>query len=169
MKFFEVLEKRHSTRSFRNKEVEEEKIKKIMEAVNSAPSAGNLQSYKVFIVKDKEKKKKLVDASFGQEFIAEAPIVFVFCADQKNQRYGKRGKRLYSLQDATIAAAYSQLAATALGLGSVWVGAFDEKEVLKVLGNPEQLLPIAIIPIGYSDEKPKQRIRKTLEEIFKEL
>ena len=169
MKFFEVLEKRHSTRSFRNKEVEEEKIKKIMEAVNSAPSAGNLQSYKVFIVKDKEKKKKLVDASFGQEIIAEAPIVFVFCADQKNQRYGKRGKRLYSLQDATIAAAYSQLAATALGLGSVWVGAFDEKEVLKVLGNPEQLLPIAIIPIGYSDEKPKQRIRKTLEEIFKEL
>jgi nitroreductase len=169
MEFFEVLEKRHSTRSFKNKEVEEEKIKKIMEAINSAPSAGNLQSYKVFIIKDKEEKKKLVDASFGQEFIAEAPIVFVFCADQKNHRYGERGKKLYSLQDATIAAAYSQLAATALGLGSVWVGAFDEKEVLKVLGNPEQLLPIAIIPIGYSDEKPKQRIRKNLEEIFKEL
>jgi len=169
MEFFEVLERRFSCRNFKNKEVEEEKIKRIMEAVNSAPSAGNLQSYKVFIIKDKEKKQKLVDASFGQEFIAEAPVVFVFCADQKQNKYGERGKKLYCLQDATIAAAYSQLAATALGLGSVWVGAFDEKEVLKVLGDPKQLLPIAIIPIGYCNEKPKQRIRKRIEEIFKEL
>jgi nitroreductase len=93
----------------------------------------------------------------------------LFSAQIKNKINGERGKKLYSLQDATIAAAYSQLAATALGLGSVWVGAFDEKEVLKVLGNPEQLLPIAIIPIGYCNEKPKPRIRKNLEEIFKEL
>jgi nitroreductase len=87
MEFFEVLEKRFSCRNFKNEEVEEEKIKRIMEAVNSAPSAGNLQSYKVFIIKDKEKKQKLVDASFGQEFIAEAPVVFVFCADQKQNKW----------------------------------------------------------------------------------
>ncbi|MGB9703328.1 MAG: nitroreductase family protein [Candidatus Micrarchaeales archaeon] len=169
MEFFEVLKKRHSIRVFQKREIEKEKILEIMNAINSAPSAGNLQSYKVFIVRDEKKKEKLVEASFGQEFIAQAPVVFVFCALQKENKYGERGKRLYSLQDATIAAAYSQLAATALGLGSVWVGAFDENKVLEILGNPKDLLPIAIIPIGYKGEEPKGRKRKKLEEIFQEV
>jgi nitroreductase len=99
------------------------------------------------MVQDEKKKRELALASLAQSFVAEAPIVLVFCADPEasGKKYGKRGRSLYSIQDATIAASYAQLAATALGLASCWVGAFDDEEVLKVLGNPEGLFPVAII------------------------
>lgn len=166
MEFFNVVKKRRSTRAYVNKPIEEDNIKWILEAANSAPSAGNQQSYEIFLVKDEGKKRALVEASFGQDFVAEASVVLVFCANpERSGKYGSRGRDLYSIQDATIAAAYSQLAATALGLASVWVGSFDEGEVLKVLENPKGLMPIAIIPIGYSAEEPEATPRRKLDDI----
>jgi len=119
------------------------------------------------LVQDENKKRELALASFAQSFVAEAPVVLVFCANpgRSEKRYGKRGKNLYCIQDATIAAAYAQLAAVDLGLGSCWVGAFDEKEVLRILGNPEGLIPVAIIPIGYPAEQPPSTGRRKLEDI----
>lgn len=119
------------------------------------------------MVQDENKKRELALASFAQSFVAEAPVVLVFCANpgRSEKRYGKRGKNLYCIQDATIAAAYAQLAAVDLGLGSCWVGAFDEKEVLRILGNPEGLIPVAIIPIGYPAEQPPSTGRRKLEDI----
>jgi len=126
-----------------------------------------LQAYEIFLVQDENKKRELALASFAQSFVAEAPVVLVFCANpgRSEKRYGKRGKNLYCIQDATIAAAYAQLAAVDLGLGSCWVGAFDEKEVLRILGNPEGLIPVAIIPIGYPAEQPPSTGRRKLEDI----
>ncbi|MEM5766146.1 MAG: nitroreductase family protein [Candidatus Aenigmatarchaeota archaeon] len=171
MEFFDVIKKRHSVRSFTSRPIEESKIKEILEATNSAPSAGNLQSYKIFLIQDDEKKRELALASLAQSFVAEAPIVLVFCADpgRSGKKYSKRGKNLYSIQDATIAAAYAQLAATALGLASCWVGAFEDKEVLKILGDPEGLVPIAIIPIGYPAEQPSPTNRRKLDELVQKL
>jgi nitroreductase len=171
MEFFDVIKKRHSIRAFTSRPIEESKIKQILEAANSAPSAGNLQAYKIFLVQDEKRKRDLALASLAQSFVAEAPIVLVFCADPEasGKKYGKRGRSLYSIQDATIAAAYAQLAATDLGLASCWVGAFDDKEVLKVIGNPEGLLPVAIIPIGYPAEEPEATSRKKLEELVHKL
>lgn len=168
MDFFEVLKKRHSIRKFKPDRIPEDKLIKIFDAINSAPSAGNLQAYEVFVVEDKESLKRLSRSAFDQEFIHQAPVALVFCANPSRSgwRYGLRGERLYSIQDATIACAYAQLSATALGLGSVWVGAFNTDEVLKVIGSPSGLIPIAILPIGYPDEEPEITSRRALDDLI---
>lgn len=166
MEFFEVLGNRHSVRRFKDVDVEEEKLTKILEAANSAPSAGDLQAYEIAVVKDKERKEKLASAAYEQESIRSAPLVLVFLASQEMSagKYGKRGAELYCLQDATIASAYAQLAAAALGLGCVWVGGFDEKEVVKAINLKQNLRPVSMLPIGYAAEQPRATPRRELGE-----
>ncbi len=166
MEFFDVIEKRHSVRSFRSKEVEAEKLEKIIEAANKAPSAGNLQGYEIVVVREKETKQRLSKAALNQEFIAEAPIALVFCANpvRSSAKYGERGANLYCVQDATIAAAYAQLAATDLGLASVWVGAFATEEVSRTI-NATDVVPVAIMPIGYSNKTPYKTPRRSLDDL----
>ncbi|MCD6547004.1 MAG: nitroreductase family protein [Nanoarchaeota archaeon] len=161
MEFFDVLKNRHSIRSFKQKEIEEDKLKKIIEAAISAPSAGNLQSYDIVVVKNPFNKERIAQASLNQDFIAEAPVVLIFLANKKRaSKYGKRGKELYCVQDATIAAAYSQLAAVDLGLSSVWIGAFDEEKIRKIIKAPDYAIPVAILPIGYPAEEPYKTQRR---------
>ena len=170
MEFFKLLKERHSVRSFKKKEIPEEKVKKLLQAINSAPSAGNLQAFEVVLVESQEKKKALAKAALGQTSIEEASLVLVFFADHKRSsaKYGERGKKLYSLQDATIATAYAQLAAQALGLSSCWIGAFEEKAVSKAVNAPQDLAPVAILPVGFADEKPFVTERRSLKELVKE-
>jgi SagB-type dehydrogenase family enzyme len=120
-----------------------------------------LQSFEIYEVRTDHKKNLLARAAFDQMFISEAPLVLVFCANasRSTHKYGDRSI-LYSIQDATIAAAYAQLAAEAIGLTSAWVGAFDENNVSKVLGLPDDHKPIAIIPIGYPNEKPYDKVTR---------
>lgn len=167
MEFWEVLQKRHSVRAFLDKPVEEEKLKKILEAANSAPSAGNLQAYEIFLVEDKEIKEKLVEAALGQDFIAQAPVVLVFFANKLRSaaRYGSRGENLYCLQDATIACTLAWLAAVNEGLAAVWVGAFDDEEVKNILDVSQRWHPIAILPTGYPAETPVSHSRRGLEDL----
>jgi len=168
MEFFETVRNRHSIREFQDKEVEEEKLQKVLECCNSAPSAGNAQAYKIFLVKDKMKRRELSGVAGGQGAIAKAPVALVFCANPKESgmKYGERGEFLYSIQDATIATSYCQLAATALGLSTVWVGAFDEEKVKEIINT--DLKPVAIIPLGYAGEDPEPTTRKSIEEIIQE-
>ena len=163
MDFFDVVKERHSVRAYKKKEVKEEKLQKILEAANAAPSAGNLQSYEIVVVKDKKIREKTAAATFGQDFIAEAPVLLVICANTKRAaKYGRRGRELYCINDASIAAAYIQMAAAALGLATVWVGAFDEADVGRIVNAPMNMRPIAIIPVGYPDEKPGPTSRRSL-------
>jgi len=167
MDIFEVLKKRHSVRRFKKKEIEKDKIEKLLKAANSAPSAGNLQAYRIFLVRDKSKRERLARAALDQDFVAQAPVDLVFCADlaRSSQGYGTRGETLYSIQDATIACAYVHLAAIDLGLGSVIVGAFDEAEVGRILNIPSGLRPIIILPLGYPDEAPEKTSRRSLNDL----
>jgi nitroreductase len=167
MEFAEVLTKRRSVRSYTPELVEENKLRRIFEAANIAPSAGNLQAYQVRVVRDKAKKNALAKAAHGQGFIAEAPVCLVFCADPRRSaaKYGKRGSDLYSVQDATIAATFAMLAAVDLGLATVWVGDFDEKKVQRVLG-VRSIRPVAIFSLGYAAEQPQPSPRRAIEEIF---
>jgi len=166
MEFFDVINERQSIRKFKEKDIEEEKLKKILKAANAAPSAGNLQSYEIFLIKDLNKRKRLANASFGQSFVAEAPVVLVFFANPERARsYGKR-RDFYSLQDATIATAHAHLASVALGLGSVWIGAFDDEEIKRICGT--SLRPVALLPIGYPDEKPRRTGRRSLNDLVHE-
>jgi len=171
MDFFDVITERHSTRAFTKQPVEEEKAQKILEAANRAPSAGNLQGYEIYRVTKVENKSALVAAAWAQEFIAEAPLVLVFCANpaRSGVRYAERGERLYSVQDATIACTFAMLAASALGLTSVWVGAFNEDAVCSAIGIPPDLTPVAILPIGYGGKKPRIMPRRELNDLVHEV
>ncbi len=167
MEFQEVIQRRHSIRSFLEKEIESEKIETIISLTNLAPSAGNLQAYEVFVIKNEELKRKLASAAYSQSFIQEAPVVFVFFADPERSasRYGSRGRQLYSLQDATIACTFAMLSAAALGLGSCWVGAFNDEEVKRICGVKKKV-PIAILPVGYPKESGYPTSRRPIAEKF---
>jgi len=168
MEFEEVVKKRHSIRSFKEKEIPKEKINKILELANLSPSAGNLQARSVVIIKNKKIKEQIAKAALDQNFIIEAPVVFVICAnlEESASKYGKRGRELYAIQDATIFASYLQLATVSLGLDSCWVGAFDEEELKIILNLGDKFRPIAIIPVGYAAEEPYLTDRKSLDEII---
>ena len=103
----------------------------------------------------------------GQEFLAQASVDLVFCANPQRSavKYGKRGRELYSIQDATIACTYAMLAAQELDLATVWVGAFQEEPVRQAASIPSDLVPVAILPIGYAGEDPKPRPRRKLEDL----
>ena len=167
MEFFDVIRQRRSVRSYKNEPVDEEKLKMVCEAANMAPSAGNLQSYQVRVVRDTAKRKALAAAAHDQGYIAEAPICLVFFADAERsaQKYGDRGAELYSVQDATIAGTFAMLAAVNVGLATVWVGDFDEKKVQQVL-EMETLRPVAMFSLGYAAEQPNPSPRRAIEEIF---
>lgn len=168
MLFEEVVKKRQAVRSYIEKPVEDNLIQKVLELANLSPSAGNLQARKVIIVKDLTVRRKLKASCSGlQKFPKEPPVIFVVCAvpQESAVRFESRGRNLYALQDATIFAAYLQLAAISFGLSTCWVGSFNEKIVSEIVGLPGDLIPVALIPAGYSDEEVKPKDRKTLEEI----
>ena len=166
LEFFSVLQRRRSIRSYTSQPVEEEKLRKIFEAANLAPSAGNLQAYHAYAFRDLAKRHELATAAKGQAFIEEAPVCLVFSTDPTRSAkiYGDRGSELYSIQDATIAGTYAMLAAVDLGLATVWIGDFDEEAVKKVVGDPGR--PVVMFSLGYAAEEPKPAGRRAIEEIF---
>jgi nitroreductase len=167
MEFLELIQKRRSIRVFLDRPVELVKLEQILQAANQAPSAGNLQAYEIYLVESLAQRAGLAQSTSGQDFILQAPVALVFCAHpaRSEWRYRQRGVTLYSVQDATIACTFAMLAATDLGLGSVWVGAFNDRAVLDVLGNPEGLTPISILLIGYPAQEPSDVTRRSLKDL----
>ncbi len=170
MDFFKTVEDRHSMRKYVETPVEDEKLQKILETANKAPSAGNLQGYEIYVVHKLEQRQALVNASWDQGFLAEAPVVLIFCANpaRSAEKYKQRGIELYSIQDATIACAFAILAAKAQGLDTVWVGAFDEAAVSEIAHIPLDLRPVAMLPIGYAGKVPSVRPRRELRDLVHE-
>lgn len=172
MDFFEVIKKRHSVRRFdSSKQVTDEQIKQILQAGRLAPSAHNLQDWFFVVVKNPEIKKQLVDACYGQSFVGEASVVIIVCSDKRlvDTHSTRHGFDFFTIQDTAIATQQMWLAITALGLGACWIGAFDEKEIKRVLKLEEHLRPMVVLPIGYPFKKPLSTPRKKLKEISKEI
>jgi nitroreductase len=167
MEFFDVVERRRSVRVFTDQPVEKEKLDRILQACRDAPSAGNRQAYEIYVVTDAARRGDLARAAYEQAFLAQAPLALVFCthAGLSAERYGERGENLYALQDASIACTFAMLAATAQGLASVWVGAYDDDRVWRILGEPPGQVPVAVLPLGYPAETPARRPRRQLEEL----
>lgn len=170
MEFFDIVAARRSIRAYQETTVERDKIDKILRTASLAPSAGDLQAYAIVVVQQAATRASLAAAAHGQGFLAQAPVVMVFCGDPQRSaaRYTARGERLFSIQDATIAACHAQLAATALGLGSCWVGAFDDRRVAQVIGAPAHLHPVCLLAIGYAAEQPVRTPRRPLSELVHE-
>ncbi len=150
-----LFKKRKSFRSFRDRAVEPAKMDEILEAANSAPSAGNLKARKIIVVREKEIREKISEAAFGQTSIIEAPVVLVFVALPKvsAKKYSSRGENLYAVQDATLAASFAWLEAVDLGLSGCWVGGFEENEVKDIIKLKTGEKPVALLPIGYGKKK----------------
>jgi len=167
LEFFNVLERRRSVRSYKPQPVEEEKLRRICEAANLAPSAGNLQAYHVYVFQEKSKREALAEAARGQSFIEQAPVCLVFCTDPSRsaETYGARGRELYSVQDATIAGSFAMLAAVDLGLSTVWIGDFDEEKVREIVGEKAGR-PVAMFSLGYAAEEPQPSGRRAIEDLF---
>ncbi len=167
--FFETVRHRHSVRRFRSdRPVEREKLHAILEMASAAPSAGDLQAYRIIVVSSEEGRQALSQIAGDQTFLAETSACLVFCADplRSATQYGDRGRELYSVQDATIAATYAQLATVAAGLGSTWVGSFDEKALVERLNLEASLRPVAILAVGYPAEWPEPTPRRHLDEMI---
>lgn len=155
-----AIKNRRSIRKYKEKEFPQSDLDKIMESAMDAPSAGNLQSRRFYIVKDKKIRKAIAKGAYNQNFIIEAPIAVVVCADHRIQtRYRSRGIQLYSIMDCSASIQNMLLTAYSLGLGSCWISAFDEEAVRDILDIPIHLRPVAIVTFGYADEKPDQRHR----------
>ncbi len=167
MEFCEVLRVRHSVRAFTTRPVEPEKERMVLESANRAPSAGNQQSYEIYAVSQRGCLSALAHAAGDQESVAHAPLALVFCANpaRASKKYGARGGSLYCIQDATIACAYAQLAATAIGLGTCWIGAFNDEEVRHVVGAPSSWRPMSMLTIGHAAEPQKPTERRTVHDI----
>jgi len=155
MNFKDVLQGRRSVRSYKNKPVPREIVESLLEAAEFAPSAGNLRSRKYVVMAGPQMQKVLAQAAFGQSQVETAPLIIVVCADvgRSSSRYGDRGS-LFAIQDADAATMCLLLAAHELGLGACWNGAFDDALVREALGMQKDILPTAIISLGWSDETP---------------
>jgi len=164
---FDVIARRRSVRAFAGDPIDERRLRPVLEAANAAPSAGNLQAYEIYVIRGRERRAQLAEAALGQDFLATAPVVLAFCANPRRNRarYGDRGRELYAVQDATIACAFAMLAASALGLGSVWVGAFRDEEVRRILGAPPHERPVALLPLGVAAEAPERVPRRPLADL----
>ena len=159
METLEAINSRRSIRKYMDKPVEFEKITNILDAATKAPSAGNLQGWKFILVTDRALIKQVAGYSIEQYWIQSAPILIIVCAmpEKHEMYYGLRGKRLYNIQDCAAAIENILLASTDSGLGSCWVGAFEEEKIRTLFAIPSSIRPQAIISIGYSDETPKER------------
>lgn len=156
----DCIENRTSVRVFKQDPVDEAIVMEALRLANLAPSAGNLQARDFVVVRDVRVKRALMEAAFKQDFVRSAPVVVVFCANlDRIAHYGERGRNLYCLQDVAAAVENLMLFLTSKGIGTVWVGAFDERRCAEALSLPPSARPVAIVPIGYPAEPGVRRKR----------
>ena len=165
MSLLKIIKGRRSVRRYKSDPIPEDVLERVLDAARFAPSGKNLQPWKFIIVKDESLKNGLVQAAVGQSFISQAPLIIVACAFPDNC-YSRMGNYMKSWPvDVAIAVEHMMLQAQEEGLGTCWIGAFEEKEVKSLLKVPEEVRVLALTPLGYPDEKPDSRGRKSLEEI----
>lgn len=164
----DCIRERRSIRKFKTEPIPDASIGRLVEAALLAPSAGNMQPWAFYVVKNQATKEALVGAALGQSFLAQAPVVIVVCAapERSASRYRERGAELYCLQDTAAAVENILLAAVGFGLGTCWIGAFNEQEVARILDLPPHLRPVAMIPVGYPDQERGPRSFRPKEEVL---
>jgi len=164
MDVFTAISSRQSIRAFKSRDVEEEKLIKVLEAARLSPSTNNRQEWKFIVVRDEMKRQALVSAARGQQFVAQAPIVIVACATE-SESVMPCGQSAYTI-DLSIATSYMILEAWELGLGTCWLGAFFEDQVRKILNIPENVRVVSMFPLGYPDVALVKKSRKSMDEVI---
>ena len=167
MNVSEAIRKRCSVRSFLDKPIEEDVLRSVLEAGRLAPSAKNRQEPRFIVVKDPKLRSKLGEAAKGQSFVGKAPVVLVACAFDDG--YVMTCGQLSYPIDVAIALDHISLAAVEHGLGTCWIGAFYEDNVKEILGIPEHIRVVQLMPVGYPTiQTIKEKNRLPMNEIIKQ-
>jgi len=159
MSMIDVILNRRSIREYQDKEIPEDVLAEILEAGRQSSSAANRQPYHFVVVTDPKLKKEL--GGLLCRFLKKAPVILVGCANPKAILTGK-----WATVDTTIALENMVLAAWSLGIGSCWVGSFNEQKVKELLKIPDIWNVVALLPLGYPAETPKQRKKKPKDELY---
>lgn len=154
MEFSKVISSRRAIRKYKKDPIPEEKLHRLFEALSAAPSGNNREPYKFIFVREKEQRAKIASQACHQEFLTEVPLLMVACCD--------KGKAF----DTAIAVDHLVLAATNEGLGTCWIGWFEKEVVREILAIPETMEIPILISIGYADETPPVKPRKSLDELI---
>ncbi|MBN2104961.1 nitroreductase family protein [bacterium] len=163
MELFEAIRTRQSVRKYADRPVEEEKLNRILEAARLSPSAKNRQARKFIVIRDAERRQKMIEAARGQQFVGSAPVIIACCGLDPD--YHMTCGQPADTIDLAIAIDHMTLAATALGLGSCWIGAFYQDQVKQLLGIPEKVQVVELLLLGYASESEFRTSRKGLQEI----
>ena len=161
MELIEVIRARCSVRAYADRPVKREKIDRLLEAARLAPSASNRQEWRFVVVTDAEKRAKLALAAANQTFVGKAPVVLVACAEHDGHVM-RCGQLCYPI-DVAIAVDHITLQAVAEGLGTCWIGAFDQRQVKDILAIPEAITVVELLTIGYPAQKPRPKSRLPLD------
>lgn len=163
MDVLSAIQGRRSIRKYSSRQVEEAVLGKVLEAARLSPSTGNRQNWKFIVVREQGTIAKLMEAAGGQSFVGEAPVILVSCGTDPEgvMMCGQHG---YTI-DLSIATAYMILEAYEQGLGTCWLGRFDEKKVKEILDIPDNVRVVTMTPLGYPAQTPSPKPRKDLEEI----
>lgn len=164
MDIIDVIRNRRSIRSYSDEPVPREVIERLLEAGRLAPSASNRQEWRFVVVTDQGRRAALARAAGNQRFVAEAPVVMAACAETDGHVM-RCGQPSYPI-DVAIAVDHVTLQAVAEGLGTCWIGAFDEDEAKKVLGIPEEIRVVELLTVGYPAKPPARRSRLPLKKLI---
>ena len=163
MEFLDLVKSRYSVRAYKNEPVEEEKLGKILEAARFAPTAVNYQPFKLIVIHTEGREEEL-KRIYQAEWFSEAPVIICVCCEPHNAWVRRDGKNFADV-DATIVMDHIILAATSLGLGTCWIGAFDAEAAREILKIPEDVQPLVFTPIGYPADEMGEKKRKELSEL----
>lgn len=158
----ECILTRRSIRSLKSDPIPDKHVEVMLECLEAAPSAGNLQPWRFLVVGSQDLKEELCRLSFDQAAVKQAPLLFVICAVPAESaiQYGDIGSNFFCLQDTAAAVQNLLLAVHALGYGAVWIGVVKEKEIAQCLKLDQGTKPIALVPVGLPDETPKPMERR---------
>jgi nitroreductase len=166
MDIYTAISTRKSVRAYEDKPVPEDVLARILEAARIAPSASNRQEWRFVVVRDAETRQQLVPAARNQRFVGEAPVVLACCAETDEHKM-PCGHLSYTI-DLAIAVDHITLCAAAEGLGTCWIGAFNEQQVRDILGIPKDIRVVALLPLGYPlDASLKEKSRLSIDQIVK--
>lgn len=166
MDFQELIRKRYSVRAYDPRPVEEEKLARVLEAARLAPTACNLQPFRVVVVPTKGREDELRRV-YGRGWFVQAPLVLAVCALPAESWVRKHDGWNSAEVDATIAMDHLILAAAEEGLGTCWIAAFDPAAAREVLGLPTDVVPVAFTPLGYPADSLTLKKRRPAAELVR--
>lgn len=163
MDFLELAKKRYSVRAYKSTPVEDEKLKEMLEAARMAPTGANRQSFQLIVIHTKDREEELRPI-YNKDWFVQAPIIICACATTSPGQSYDEGR---SYGNVAIVMDHLILAATNLGLGTCWIGAFNPDAARGILGLPKDVKPIVFATVGYSDDEPRPKVRKSIDELIR--